>query len=61
MAQELLRHRFFKVARKTSTLVPLIERYQRWRSAGGEEEKETRNERSAGGEEEKETRNETTE
>ncbi len=38
MAQELLRHRFFKVARKTTTLTELIERYQRWRAEGGEEE-----------------------
>ena len=37
-AQELLRHRFFKVARKTSTLTELIERYQRWRREEGEEE-----------------------
>lgn len=37
-AQDLLRHRFIKMARKTSHLMELIERYQRWRREEGQEE-----------------------
>ena len=35
-AHELLKHRFLKVARKTSYLTELIDRYQRWRVESGE-------------------------
>ncbi|XP_064393749.1 serine/threonine-protein kinase 26-like [Halichondria panicea] len=37
-AHELLKHRFLKVARKTSYLTELIDRYQRWRVESGESE-----------------------
>lgn len=37
-ASELLRHRFLKIARKTSTLTELVDRYQRWRSTEAKED-----------------------
>ncbi|KAK4051916.1 hypothetical protein OIV83_002621 [Microbotryomycetes sp. JL201] len=37
-ARELLKHKFLKTAKKTSSLVDLIERYQIWRLKGGERE-----------------------
>ena len=37
-AHELLRHRFLKVARKTSYMTELIDRYRRWRLENSEEE-----------------------
>ncbi len=39
-AHELLKHRFLKVARKTSYLTELIDRYQTWRVESGEEEEQ---------------------
>ncbi|PWN30938.1 Pkinase-domain-containing protein [Jaminaea rosea] len=35
-ARDLLRHRFIKNAKKTSTLIELIDRLARWRAEGGE-------------------------
>lgn len=43
VAQELLRHRFIKTARKTSYLIELIEKYQRWRREQGKEEEDSSN------------------
>lgn len=37
-AHELLRHRFLKVARKTSYMTELIDRYRRWKLENSEEE-----------------------
>ncbi|KAM0788310.1 hypothetical protein ACM66B_001453 [Microbotryomycetes sp. NB124-2] len=37
-ARELLKHKFLKTAKKTSSLVELIERYQIWKLRGGERE-----------------------
>lgn len=39
-AHELLKHRFLKVARKTSYLTELIDRYQSWRVESGETEEQ---------------------
>lgn len=35
-AKDLLKHRFVKTAKKTSYLVELIERCERWKQEGGE-------------------------
>lgn len=35
-AKELLKHRFIKSAKKTSSLMDMIERYQRWKSEGAD-------------------------
>lgn len=35
-ARDLLKHRFLKSAKKTSSLVDLIERHQLWKLRGGE-------------------------
>lgn len=37
-AKELLKHRFVKSAKRTSSLVELIERLQKWKKEGGERE-----------------------
>ena len=37
-AKELLRHPFIRRARKTSYLIDLIDRYQKWKAAGGGQE-----------------------
>ena len=37
-AKELLKHRFIKTAKKTSYLVELIERLERWKQDGGEKD-----------------------
>ena len=36
--KELLKHRFIKNAKKNSCLVDLIERFRRWKAAGGDSE-----------------------
>lgn len=41
-AQELLKHKFLKQAKKTSYLVDLIDRYSRWKASGGEDESDTK-------------------
>ncbi len=33
-----MKHRFLKQAKKTSYLVDLVDRYKRWKAAGGEED-----------------------
>jgi serine/threonine-protein kinase 24/25/MST4 len=38
-AKELLKHRFIKNAKKTSYLTELIERLERWRAEGGEQDR----------------------
>ena len=37
-AHELLRHRFLKVARKTSYMTELIDRYRRWKLENSDED-----------------------
>lgn len=37
-AKDLLKHRFVKAAKKTGSLVDLIDRYTKWRLVGGEKE-----------------------
>ena len=35
-ARDLLKHKFIRMAKKTSYLTELIERHERWRAEGGE-------------------------
>lgn len=35
-ARELLKHKFIRMAKKTSYLTELIERHERWRAEGGD-------------------------
>lgn len=43
-ARELLKHKFIRMAKKTSYLTELIERHERWKAEGGERiEEEERN------------------
>jgi serine/threonine-protein kinase 24/25/MST4 len=35
-ARELLKHKFIRMAKKTSYLTELIERHERWKAEGGE-------------------------
>ena len=35
-ARDLLKHKFVRMAKKTSYLTELIERHERWKSEGGE-------------------------
>ncbi|CAO1628490.1 unnamed protein product [Sympodiomycopsis kandeliae] len=39
-ARELLRHRFIKNAKRTTTLIELIERLERWRAQGGDRQEQ---------------------
>lgn len=39
-ARELLKHKFVRMAKKTSYLTELIERHQRWKDEGGGKQEE---------------------
>lgn len=39
-ARDLLKHKFIRMAKKTSYLTELIERHERWRAEGGERNEE---------------------
>ena len=39
-AHDLLKHKFIRMAKKTSYLTELIERHERWRAEGGERTEE---------------------
>ena len=39
-ARDLLKHKFVRMAKKTSYLTELIERHQRWKDEGGEQKEE---------------------
>lgn len=39
-ARDLLKHKFVRMAKKTSYLTELIERHERWKSEGGERTEE---------------------
>jgi serine/threonine-protein kinase 24/25/MST4 len=46
-ARDLLKHKFVRMAKKTSYLTELIERHERWKAEGGERQEEKDNNNDA--------------